>query len=178
VQKASHGIGLVCCLVGRVVRDGGCDSHAEHFREAKREQQADEDIKEDLCARSLDRLVAGVVAGIGCPASRKAKDRCCEGQDRASLAFTTAHGDVDKVAAMSELAEHDEEDDEAGDPRDHFVEVNDLVAKKGDQEGACCNDDDPGVSRHVRVDGVDELCADNDVDGRPSQAGEAVEDGN
>lgn len=46
------------------------------------------------------------------------------------------------------------------------------------QEGTECNDDDARPAWNIVVDGIDELCADNDVDRRPSYTGENVEDGN
>ena len=79
---------------------------------------------------------------------------------------------------MSEFAQDDEEDDEAGDPAVELVIVNDLVAEQRDQKGRCGNDDDTRVARDVRVDGVEELRANNDIDGGPPDAGEDVEDGN
>ena len=78
---------------------------------------------------------------------------------------------------MREFAEHDEEDDEAGDPGPEFVEMHDFVAEEGDEEGRCGDDDDTGVAGDGVVDRVQELGADDDVDGGPADAGEDVEDG-
>ena len=78
---------------------------------------------------------------------------------------------------MSEFTENDHEDDEAGDPSPEFVLVHDLVAKEGDEERACSDDDDPGPARHVGVDRMDQLRSDDDVHRRPSNAGQDVEDG-
>jgi hypothetical protein len=55
--------------------------------------------------------------------------------------------------------------------------VHDFVAEKGYQKCADGNDDDAGVARDVVIDGVDELGADDGVDGGPTDAGEDVEDG-
>ena len=79
---------------------------------------------------------------------------------------------------MSEFAENDQEDDEAGNPAVEFVHMHDLVAEECDDERASGNDDDTGESWHVSVDGVNQLRADNDIDSRPAEAGEAVKDGN
>lgn len=79
---------------------------------------------------------------------------------------------------MGELAQGDQEDDEARHPRNHFVHVHDLVAEEGDEERACRNDNDTSISWYAWVDGVDELCTHDHIDGRPSQTGEAVENGN
>jgi len=65
---------------------------------------------------------------------------------------------------MSKLAEDDEEDDEARNPGDHFVPMHDLVAEQGHEEGACCDDDDTGISRDICVDCMDQLCTDDNVD--------------
>lgn len=79
---------------------------------------------------------------------------------------------------MRELSEHDQEDYEAGDPRVVFVGVHHLVAEKRDEEGRGCDDDDAGPSRDVGVDCIQELGADNDVDGGPADARKDVENRN
>ena len=66
---------------------------------------------------------------------------------------------------MGELAEDDEEDDEAGDPRIELVGVDDLVAEEGDDEGCGGDDDDACVAGDVCIDGVEELGADDDING-------------
>jgi hypothetical protein len=76
---------------------------------------------------------------------------------------------------MGEFAEDDEEDDEGWDPRPHFVVVDYLVAEDRYKPGCCCYDDDACITRDGRVDGVDELGADYDVDGGPAYTGEDVE---
>ena len=78
---------------------------------------------------------------------------------------------------MRELAEDDEEDDEAWDPAIRLVRVHDFVAKEGNEEGASSNDDDTRVSWHITIDGMDQLRADYDIDSGPAKAGKAVEDG-
>ena len=79
---------------------------------------------------------------------------------------------------MSEFAQDDEEDDEAGDPGPELVEVYDFVAEEGNEEGGGGNDDDTGIAGDGTVDGMQELGADDDIDGGPADAGEDVEDGN
>jgi hypothetical protein len=78
---------------------------------------------------------------------------------------------------VGEFAKDDQEDDEARDPGHHLVEVHDLVAEEGDEERAGGDDDDAGITWHVGVDGMDQLRAYNDVDGRPAKAGKTIEDG-
>ena len=68
---------------------------------------------------------------------------------------------------MGEDAEDDEEDDEGGDPGPELVDVDDFVAEEGHEPGADCDDDDAGVAWDVAVYGVEELGADDGVDGRP-----------
>lgn len=88
------------------------------------------------------------------------------------------HGQIGEFARVGEFAEDDEEDDEAGDPGPELVRVHHLVAKTCDQEGRCCNDDDARISWYVGVDRIDQLCAHDNVDGRPADAGQAIEDRN
>lgn len=78
---------------------------------------------------------------------------------------------------MREFAEHDEEDDEARHPRNHLVHVHDLVPEEGDEESTRSDDDDSRPAGDVGVDGVQELRAHDDIDTRPSQTSETVEDG-
>ena len=46
----------------------------------------------------------------------------------------------------------------------------DLVAEDGDAKCAYCNDDDTSVSWNIMVHSVDQLSADDGVDGRPANA--------
>lgn len=73
---------------------------------------------------------------------------------------------------MSELANHDQEDDEGRDPGPELIRMHDFVAEERDEEGAYGDDDDACVARDIIVDRVDELSANNDVDRRPADAGE------
>jgi hypothetical protein len=52
-----------------------------------------------------------------------------------------------------------------------------FVAEEGNDEGACRDYDNTGVPWDVAVDGVNKLRADYDIDGRPAEAGKAIEDG-
>lgn len=52
-----------------------------------------------------------------------------------------------------------------------------LVAKERNDERAGGNDNDTSPARHVRINRMQQLCTDDDIDGRPAQAGKAVEDG-
>lgn len=66
---------------------------------------------------------------------------------------------------MGEDAEDDHEDDKGGDPRPEFIGVHDFVAEKCHKEGADRNDDDTSETRDIVVHSMDELRADNAVDG-------------
>ena len=77
---------------------------------------------------------------------------------------------------MRKLAEDNEEDDKARNPRIKLVSVHNLVTKQRHDERCGRDDDDSGIARYAGIDGVDELRADNDVDGRPADAGKAVEE--
>lgn len=78
---------------------------------------------------------------------------------------------------MSELAEDDEEDDEGRDPAVELVVVDDFVAEEGDEEGRSCDDNDACKAGKIVIHSVEELGANYDVDGGPTNASEDVEDG-
>jgi hypothetical protein len=77
---------------------------------------------------------------------------------------------------MSKLPGDDNEHNEAWDPTDHFVIMHNLVPKQGDNEGAGSNENDSGPSWYIRVDGMDQLGSDDDIDCRPAEACQATED--
>ena len=79
---------------------------------------------------------------------------------------------------MSKLADDDEEDDEARDPGVSLVGVDDLVSKESNQESSGGNNDDTSPSWHVAVDGIEQLSTDNDINSRPTDTGEDVENSN
>lgn len=155
-----------------------CNGQAEHFREAEREDQTCICPGKGLDAGYGDGLVDGVVGRIAGPAGPEPEHGRGEAEDGAGFGVTGVHGQIAEFAGMGELAEDDEEDDEAGDPRPELVGVDHLVAKTGNQEGRCRNDDDACISWHVGVDCIDQLRAHDHVDGRPAHAGQAVEDCN
>ena len=76
---------------------------------------------------------------------------------------------------MRELAEHDQEDDQTGDPRVEFVKMYNFITEDGDDPCRRRDDDDARITRHVGVDGVDQLGADYDVHGGPAHTGEDIE---
>jgi hypothetical protein len=78
---------------------------------------------------------------------------------------------------VGENSEQNDEDNRSRDPRPELVSVHDLVAKGGDAERADGDDDDANGAFDVAVDCLDELGADDRVDGRPADAGQDVEDG-
>ena len=78
---------------------------------------------------------------------------------------------------MGEFAEDDDENDEGRDPGPEFVVVDHFVAEDSDEPGRCGYDDDAGVTWNVGIDGVNELGANYDVDGRPAYTGENVKAG-
>ena len=79
---------------------------------------------------------------------------------------------------MSKLAQNDHEDDEAGDPRPEFVLVHNLVPEEGNEEGTGGDDDNTSPARHIVVHSMDQLRTDNDIDRRPADASQHIEDGN
>lgn len=76
---------------------------------------------------------------------------------------------------MSEGAQHDEENNEGGDPAPVLVGVDNLISSKGDEEGDEGDDEDPGISRDRAVDCVKELSTNDSVCGRPADAGQNIE---
>ena len=162
--------------VDRVHGRGG-DREPEHLREAEREEQAGVGPDEGLDAGYVSGLVDGVVGRVARPAGAEAVDARGEGEDGSRFGGARVHGQVDEFARVRELAQHDEEDDEAGDPGPELVRVHDLVPEEGDEERRRGDDDDARVSGDIRVHGVEQLRADDDVDRRPSDAGEDVEEG-
>ena len=122
-------------------------------------------------------MVDGVVGGIRRPASGESIDHGAIRQDRAQFGCTCAPLNGNKVTAVSEDPEKDDEDDGGGDPRPEFVGVHDFVAECGDAEGADGDDDNADGAFDVAVDCLDELGADDRVDGRPADAGQDVENG-
>ena len=56
---------------------------------------------------------------------------------------------------MRELTEHDQKDDQTGDPRVELVGMHDFVAENGNDPSCCGDYDDTGIARDIGVDGVD-----------------------
>jgi hypothetical protein len=55
--------------------------------------------------------------------------------------------------------------------------VHDLVTKQRNDESRCGDYQYSGPARHITVDSIEELGANNDVDGGPTNTGENVEEG-
>ena len=53
--------------------------------------------------------------------------------------------------------------------------MHDFVAKHGYDKSPCCDNDDACPSRHVVIDGMDQLSPNNHIDGRPANASKNVE---
>jgi hypothetical protein len=79
---------------------------------------------------------------------------------------------------VSEDAEDDEENNRGRYPGPELVCVHNFVAKYGNHQRTDGYDDDTGKPRHICIHGVDQLCADNGVDGGPAKAGKDIEDRN
>ena len=122
-------------------------------------------------------MVYRVVGSVRGPTGSKAEDRGGKGKDGAGLGFAHAHRDIGELAGVHEFAEHDQEDDEAGDPTPKLVRVDNLIAEESDEEGCCRNDDNARPSWNVAVYGIEDLSANDDIDGGPSDACEDVEEG-
>jgi hypothetical protein len=79
---------------------------------------------------------------------------------------------------VGEFTQDDQENNKAGDPAVHLIDMDNLVAEEGDEESAGGDDDNSSESRHLRVDSVDQLRANNNIDSGPAQACKAVEESN
>ncbi len=154
----------------------GHDGGTEELGEDQGEQETAEGPQEDAPLGAVDGLVDGVVSGIRGPASRESVHGSRKGQDGASLGRSGRQGKrAVELARVGKLAEHDQEDDQAGNPRPALVHVHDLVAEGADQQGRDGDDQDAGPARDVAVNSMDQLRADNDVDRGPSNASKNVE---
>lgn len=76
---------------------------------------------------------------------------------------------------MSKFTQDNHKNDEAWNPAVEFVQMYNLVAEKGDDEGAGSNDDDSCITRDATIDSVDQLRADNDIDSGPAKASQTIE---
>lgn len=65
---------------------------------------------------------------------------------------------------MCEFTQDDQEDDEGGDPAPTFIEVDDFVSKTCDYKRCAGEDYNAGETRHIIVQGIQKLCAHEDVD--------------
>ena len=75
---------------------------------------------------------------------------------------------------MRKFAQHDEEDDQTGDPRPGLVLVHHLVAEDGDEPCRRCDYNDTSVARDVVIHGVDQLGAYYDIHGGPAHTSEDI----
>ena len=153
------------------------DGGTEELGEDQGDQETAEGPKEDALLGAVDGLVDSVVSGIRGPASRESVHGSREGEDGASLGRPGRQGkSAGELARVGELAEYDQEDDQARNPRPALVHVHDLVAEGADQQGRDGDDEDARPARDVAVNSMDQLSADNDVDRGPSDASKNVED--
>lgn len=76
---------------------------------------------------------------------------------------------------MGKLSEDDQENDEGWDPGVTLIHMNILVAQGAHQESCNSDDEYAGPARHVSIDCIEKLCADDGVYRAPSDTGEAVE---
>lgn len=56
--------------------------------------------------------------------------------------------------------------------------MDNLISEKRNKERADCNDYYTSETGDVTVHSIDELCANNDIDGGPANAGQNIENGN
>lgn len=66
---------------------------------------------------------------------------------------------------MRELAHHHQEDDQARNPRHHFIPVHRLVSEQCDDEGPRGDDDNAGITGHILIDGMQQLRPDYHIHG-------------
>lgn len=79
---------------------------------------------------------------------------------------------------MGKGPKHDHEDDESRNPAPILVYMNDLISSKGNEKRADSDDENPSISRNVRIYRMNELSAHDGVGCRPSHASQHVKDGN
>lgn len=116
-------------------------------------------------------MVDGVVGGVGRPSRCEAEDARTERESGADFGAANGEGDIVKLSRAGEFPEHDEEDDETGDPAVEFVGVHNFIAEESNEEGASCDNNDAAPTGDVAVDCVQDLSAYDDVDGGPADAG-------
>jgi hypothetical protein len=78
---------------------------------------------------------------------------------------------------MGKLAKDDQEDDQARDPGIALITMHNLVTEKGNKEGCCSYDQNAGPAGHVAVHSIEQLGSHNDIDGRPTETGKDVKNG-
>lgn len=167
-RQESVGIVSHCC----------CDGQSEHFGKEEGEDETSPSPDESFDTGDGMGLIDGIIGRVARPAGREAEHAGCETQHAACLAVADLHGKIDESARMGELAKDDEEDDERRDPAVEFVVMNHFVAEKGNDESCSGDDDDACDSRKIIIYGVEELRANYNVNRRPPNACEDVEDGN
>ena len=79
---------------------------------------------------------------------------------------------------MCKFAQNDQEDDEARYPAVELIEMDNLVAEERDNKSTGGNDNDASPARNIRIDSVEQLCPNNDIDRGPAQTSQAIEYGN
>ncbi len=122
-------------------------------------------------------MVDAIISRKTSPASSKTKHRGGKREDRTDFGDAHAHRQIRELSGVGKLAEYNQEGDEAGDPTPELVGVDDLVAEQRHDE--CCrrNDDDARKPWHAVVHRIQQLGADNHVDGGPPDARKNVEYG-
>lgn len=155
-QTAVTGFGITKGVLVVSIVEGGCGHHgdAQELSEEQGDDETDPGREEDLAAAAVGGLVDCVVGRVTGPAGGEAVHGRAKGETIAQLGGTGAHGNVDKVARVGEGAQHDEEDDEGGDPAILLIFVDNFVTGEGDEEGAEGDDQDTGETRDGTVDSV------------------------
>lgn len=170
--------GVVTILVNVVAaidRSSGHDCNTQKLSEEEGDDETSERPCEDLGTVLGGWLVNSVIGSVTGPASSEAV--YCGGKRKAvaHLRSTSLPCEVAEITSVGKDTESDEEDNGGWDPRPEFVNVDNLVAEKSDCESQESNDYHTSKARNIRVDGVDQLGADNGVDRGPTNAGNDVE---
>ena len=152
-------------VLSTIVGHCGSDGCTEHLSEEEREDKTTPCPEEDCLAGSVYGLINSVISCVRSPAGSETEDRGSERESSSSFRDSDSHWDVVEFSGLGECSKNDEEDDEAWNPGESLIGVHNLVAEAGDDECRDCDNQNSSPSRHVVVYSMEELSANNNVDG-------------
>lgn len=178
-EAASAGrvIASLVAILTSVDRSRAHDGNDQQLGEQQRHNQSQPGPEEELPLRLRRRVINGVVGGVRGPPGGEHIHRRPERQHTAHLGLARLSRNAPEVSRVGEDPEHDREDDGGGQPRPELVGVYDLLAKHADDQGGDGDDEDAREAGNVGVDGLEELGADDGVDGGPAQTCHDIEEG-